>query len=125
MAQFFITRPVLAWVISIFIVIAGLISLPSIPVAQYPQVAWPQITISTSYTGAAPGEINQSVSQPIEDELNAKLAEAERSISATKTQAMSHVTEIATAAAADIVAQLTGKPADPQRIASAIAAAKA
>ena len=57
MAQFFITRPVLAWVISIFIVIAGLISLPSIPVAQYPQVAWPQITISTSYTGAAPGEI--------------------------------------------------------------------
>ena len=70
MAQFFITRPVLAWVISIFIVIAGLISLPSIPVAQYPQVAWPQITISTSYTGAAPGEINQSVAQPIEDELN-------------------------------------------------------
>jgi len=70
MAQFFITRPVLAWVISIFIVIAGLISLPSLPVAQYPQVAWPQITISTSYTGAAPGEINQSVAQPIEDELN-------------------------------------------------------
>ncbi|WP_134681811.1 efflux RND transporter permease subunit [Paracoccus ravus] len=70
MAQFFITRPVLAWVISIFIVIAGLISLPSIPVAQYPQVAWPQITIGTSYTGASPGEINQSVAQPIEDELN-------------------------------------------------------
>ncbi|MDT1062191.1 efflux RND transporter permease subunit [Paracoccus sp. CPCC 101403] len=70
MAQFFITRPVLAWVISIFIVIAGLISLPAMPVAQYPQVAWPQITISTSYTGAAPGEINQSVAQPIEDELN-------------------------------------------------------
>ena len=70
MAQFFITRPVLAWVISIFIVIAGLLALPRIPVAQYPQVAWPQITISTSYTGAAPGEINQSVAQPIEDELN-------------------------------------------------------
>lgn len=70
MAQFFITRPVLAWVISIFIVIAGLISLPILPVAQYPQVAWPQITISTSYTGASPGEINQSVAQPIEDELN-------------------------------------------------------
>ncbi len=70
MAQFFITRPVLAWVLSIFIVIAGLISLPQLPVAQYPQVAWPQITISTSYTGAAPAEINQSVAQPIEDELN-------------------------------------------------------
>ena len=70
MAQFFIRRPVLAWVISIFIVIAGLLALPQIPVAQYPQVAWPQITISTSYTGAGPAEINQAVAQPIEDELN-------------------------------------------------------
>jgi len=61
----------------------------------------------------------------IEDELNAKLAEAERAIATTKTQAMSHVSEIATSAAADIVAQLTGKPADAQQIARAIAAAKA
>jgi F-type H+-transporting ATPase subunit b len=61
----------------------------------------------------------------VEDELNAKLAEAERGIAATKTQAMSHVREIATSAAADIVAQLTGKPADAQQIAQAIAAAKA
>ncbi|SFY08278.1 multidrug efflux pump [Paracoccus pantotrophus] len=70
MARFFIHRPVLAWVISIFIVIAGVLALPMMPVAQYPQVAWPQITISTAYTGAAPGEINQAVAQPIEDELN-------------------------------------------------------
>ncbi len=60
-----------------------------------------------------------------ESELNAKLIEAERGIAATKAQAMSHVTEIATAAAADIVAHLTGKPADAQQIAQAIAAAKA
>ncbi|RQP05574.1 MAG: multidrug efflux RND transporter permease subunit [Paracoccus sp. BP8] len=70
MARFFIHRPVLAWVISIFIVIAGVIALPMMPIAQYPQVAWPQITISTAYTGAAPGEINRAVAQPIEDELN-------------------------------------------------------
>ncbi|ABL71026.1 MULTISPECIES: efflux RND transporter permease subunit [Paracoccus] len=70
MARFFIHRPVLAWVISIFIVIAGVLALPMMPIAQYPQVAWPQITISTAYTGAAPGEINQAVAQPIEDELN-------------------------------------------------------
>ncbi|MDQ7777929.1 efflux RND transporter permease subunit [Paracoccus aminovorans] len=70
MAQFFIRRPVLAWVLSIFIVIAGLLALPQIPVAQYPQVAWPQITVSTSYTGSSPAEINQAVAQPIEDELN-------------------------------------------------------
>ena len=54
-----------------------------------------------------------------------KLSEAERGIAATKAQAMSHVTEIATSAAADIVAHLTGKPADAQQIAQAIAAAKA
>ena len=70
MAQFFILRPVLAWVISIFIVIAGLIALPQMPIAQYPQVAPPQIQISTFYTGASPNEMYQSVAQPIEEELN-------------------------------------------------------
>ncbi|WP_374301737.1 multidrug efflux RND transporter permease subunit [Paracoccus sp. (in: a-proteobacteria)] len=70
MAQFFILRPVLAWVISIFIVIAGLIALPQMPIAQYPQVAPPQIQISTVYTGASPTEMYQSVAQPIEEELN-------------------------------------------------------
>ncbi|MDF3605032.1 efflux RND transporter permease subunit [Paracoccus sp. DMF-8] len=70
MSQFFILRPVLAWVISIFIVIAGLISLPSIPIAQYPQVAPPQVSISATYTGASPNEIYESVAQPIENQLN-------------------------------------------------------
>lgn len=70
MSQFFITRPVLAWVISIFIMIAGIISLPLIPVSQYPQVAPPQVSIYASYTGAAPGEIYESVAQPIENQLN-------------------------------------------------------
>lgn len=70
MAQFFIVRPVLAWVISIFIVIAGLIALPQMPISQYPQVAPPQLTIRTIYTGASPTEMYQSVAQPIEEELN-------------------------------------------------------
>lgn len=70
MAQFFIVRPVLAWVLSIFIVIAGLIALPMMPIAQYPQVAPPQIQISTSYIGASPSEMYQAVAQPIEEELN-------------------------------------------------------
>ncbi|MCJ8138239.1 multidrug efflux RND transporter permease subunit [Falsirhodobacter halotolerans] len=70
MSQFFITRPILAWVISIFIVIAGLLSLVQLPVAQYPQVAPPQISISTFYTGATPEEMYRSVAQPIEEELN-------------------------------------------------------
>lgn len=70
MSQLFIHRPILAWVISIFIVIAGLISLPSIPVAQYPQVAPPQISINTSYTGATPTDNYESVAKPIEEQLN-------------------------------------------------------
>lgn len=60
----------------------------------------------------------------LEDQLNAKLADAERAIAATKAQAMSHVSEIATTAASDIVTHITGKPADAQKIAAAIAATK-
>ncbi len=60
----------------------------------------------------------------LEDQLNAKLADAERSIAGTKAQAMSHVGEIATATAARIVSHITGKPADTAKIAAAIAATK-
>ncbi|WP_065754430.1 efflux RND transporter permease subunit [Bradyrhizobium paxllaeri] len=70
MAQFFIRRPVLAWVFALFITIAGAISIPLLPVAQYPKVAPPQLTISTSYPGASPQEIYQGVTRLIEEELN-------------------------------------------------------
>ncbi len=70
MAQLFIGRPVLAWVIAIFISIAGIISIPFLPVAQYPKVAPPQLTISTMYPGASPQEIYQGVTRLIEEELN-------------------------------------------------------
>ncbi|KWT72989.1 RND efflux system, inner membrane transporter CmeB [Hyphomicrobium sulfonivorans] len=70
MAHFFIDRPVLALVCAFFISIAGLIALPFLPVAQYPKVAPPQVSISTSYPGAAPQEIYQGVTRQIEEELN-------------------------------------------------------
>jgi multidrug efflux pump len=70
MPHFFIDRPVFAWVVAIFIILAGVIAIPMLPVAQYPNVAPPQVSISTSYTGASPEEIYQSVTRPIEDELN-------------------------------------------------------
>jgi multidrug efflux pump len=57
-------------VFAIFISIAGLIALPFMPIAQYPNVAPPQLSISTSFPGASPQEIYQSVTQPIEEELN-------------------------------------------------------
>ena len=70
MASFFIERPIFAWVVSIFIMIAGAIALPFLPVAQYPNIAPPQITIATSYPGASAEEIYQGVTRQIEDELN-------------------------------------------------------
>lgn len=70
MSQFFIERPVLAWVCAIFIVLAGIIAIPQLPVAQYPNVAPPQLSISTSYPGASPQEIYQGVTRLIEEELN-------------------------------------------------------
>ncbi|TQS69983.1 multidrug efflux RND transporter permease subunit [Rhodobacteraceae bacterium] len=70
MSRFFIDNPVLAWVIAIFITIAGVLSLPQLPVSQYPNVAPPQISISTVYPGAAPEDLYQQVTRPIEQELN-------------------------------------------------------
>ncbi|WP_313554636.1 efflux RND transporter permease subunit [Agrobacterium cavarae] len=70
MAQLFIRRPILAWVFALFISIAGIIAIPFLPIAQYPKVAPPQLTISTSYPGASPQEIYQGVTRLIEDELN-------------------------------------------------------
>ncbi len=70
MAQFFISRPVLAWVFAFFISIAGMIALPFLPISQYPKVAPPQVMISTLYPGASPQEIYQGVTRQIEEELN-------------------------------------------------------
>lgn len=70
MPNFFIQRPNFAWVIAIFIALAGLLALPSLPVAQYPSVAPPQIMISATYPGASAEVINNSVTSLIEEELN-------------------------------------------------------
>jgi multidrug efflux pump len=70
MAQLFIRRPILAWVFALFISIAGIIAIPFLPVSQYPQVAPPQLTVSTSFPGASPQEIYQGVTRQIEEELN-------------------------------------------------------
>lgn len=70
MAQFFIGRPIFAWVVAIFIMIAGLLAIPILPVAQYPNVAPPQISVYTTYPGASSEDIYQSVTSPIEQELN-------------------------------------------------------
>ncbi|WP_185983201.1 efflux RND transporter permease subunit [Aureimonas mangrovi] len=70
MPRFFIDRPIFAWVVAIFIVLAGVLALPNLPIAQYPNVAPPQITISTAYPGASPEDLYLQVTRPIEEELN-------------------------------------------------------
>jgi multidrug efflux pump len=70
MPQFFINRPIFAWVVAIFIMLAGVITIPLLPIAQYPNVAPPQISVSTNYPGASSEDIYQSVTRPIEEELN-------------------------------------------------------
>jgi multidrug efflux pump len=70
MASFFIDRPIFAWVVALFIMLAGVLTIPMLPIAQYPNVAPPQIAVSTNYPGASPEDIYQGVTRPIEEELN-------------------------------------------------------
>ncbi|MCR8923816.1 efflux RND transporter permease subunit [Dasania sp. GY-MA-18] len=68
-ARFFIDRPVFAWVISIIIMLTGIASIMSLPVAQYPNVAPPVINVSTTYTGADAQTVENSVTQILEQQL--------------------------------------------------------
>jgi len=70
MPKFFIERPIFAWVIAIAIVLAGLMAIPRMPVARYPVVAPPTVSIYASYPGATPQAMNDSVVSLIERELS-------------------------------------------------------
>ena len=65
MAAFFINRPIFAWVIAIIIMLAGLLALVRVPVAHYPDIALPQISISAQYPGATASIVDRSVTQII------------------------------------------------------------
>ena len=69
MSRFFIDRPIFAWVIAIVIMLAGALSIAFLPVAQYPDIAPPQINISANYPGASPETAENSVTQVIEQQL--------------------------------------------------------
>ncbi len=70
MAQFFIARPIFAWVIALFIMVAGGVSIVQLPIAQYPPVAPPSIVINVAYPGAAAQTLEDSVLSVIEREMN-------------------------------------------------------
>ncbi len=67
---FFIRRPIVACVISILIILMGAVAFPTLPVAQYPQIAPPVIRVTTSYPGASSQVIADTVAAPIEQQVN-------------------------------------------------------
>jgi multidrug efflux pump len=69
-ARFFIHRPIFAWVIAILILLVGAIALKNLPVAQYPQVAPPQIAFNVTYPGASAQVVEDTVIKLIEQEMN-------------------------------------------------------
>ncbi|CAG9225835.1 multidrug efflux pump RND permease AcrB [Paraburkholderia tropica] len=70
MARFFIDRPIFAWVIAIILMMAGVASIFSLPVAQYPTIAPPSIQISASYAGASAKTVEDTVTQVIEQQMS-------------------------------------------------------
>ncbi len=70
MAKFFIERPIFAWVIALFIMVAGGVAITQLPIAQYPPVAPPSIVVSAVYPGASAKTLEDSVLSVIEREMN-------------------------------------------------------
>ncbi|HEX3551345.1 MAG TPA: efflux RND transporter permease subunit [Candidatus Elarobacter sp.] len=70
MIDFFLHRPVFASVCALFIILAGVISIPTLPVAQFPQVAPPVVTVTTQYIGANAQAAESSVTTPLEEAIN-------------------------------------------------------
>ena len=66
MAKFFIKRPIFAIVISLMMVIIGTLAAFNLPIAQYPKISPPTVSVSTTYVGANANVINETVAQVIE-----------------------------------------------------------
>jgi hydrophobe/amphiphile efflux-1 (HAE1) family protein len=69
-SRFFINRPIFAAVLSIFIVIAGLAAMRTLPIAQYPEIAPPVVTVRAVYPGASAAVLEQTVASPLESQIN-------------------------------------------------------
>jgi multidrug efflux pump subunit AcrB len=69
-ARFFVDRPIFAGVVSIFITLIGGIAYFALPVAQYPEIAPPNVVVTAQYPGASAEVISNTVSTPLEQEIN-------------------------------------------------------
>src|ERR1700719_1808465 len=70
MVNFFIDRPVFAWVLAIVIMLMGALSITTLPIAQYPSIAPPAISIQVSYPGASADTVQSAVTQVIEQQMS-------------------------------------------------------
>ena len=70
MAKFFIDRPIFAWVIALFVMVLGAVSITQLPISQYPPVAPPSIVVSATYPGASAQTLEDAVLSVIEREMN-------------------------------------------------------
>jgi multidrug efflux pump len=69
LSRFFIDRPIFAWVVAIVIMLAGALAIRSLPIAQYPDIALPQVAIQANYPGASAKTVEDSVTQVIEQKM--------------------------------------------------------
>ena len=69
MARFFIDRPVFAMVVAIVIVLLGAVAIPNLPIASYPEVVPPSVTVTANYLGGSAQDLEKTVAQPIEEQL--------------------------------------------------------
>ncbi|MGH6661305.1 MAG: efflux RND transporter permease subunit, partial [Rhodospirillales bacterium] len=69
-SHFFIDRPIFASVVSILITLIGAVAFFTLPVAQYPEIAPPNITVTAQYSGASAETVSKTVATPLEQEIN-------------------------------------------------------
>jgi HAE1 family hydrophobic/amphiphilic exporter-1 len=88
--QFFLRRPIFATVCSLMITLAGVIMIPTLPIAQYPQVSPPVVTVTANWIGASPTAVESAVTVPLEDAVNN--VEGLRYVTSSSAQGVSSVT---------------------------------
>ena len=69
MVRFFIDRPIFAWVVAIVVMLAGVLAVTTLPIAQYPSIAPPAISITANYPGASAQTVEDTVTQVIEQKM--------------------------------------------------------
>src|SRR3954466_6782641 len=69
LSRFFINRPIFAWVLALIVMIAGALSILTLPVEQYPTIAPPAVSVTAVYPGASADTVQKSVTQVIEQQL--------------------------------------------------------